>query len=85
MVIDYREVSRARAAQQILSRAGIAVSYTADALVQVSPDPQATHWFVHRLEVPTGDGERARALLDEYGLQNLPDEHGQLRGERAAD
>ena len=68
MVIDYREVSRARAAQQILSEAGIAVCYTPDALVQVSPDPQATHWFVHRLEVPTGDGERARAPLGRIRL-----------------
>ena len=65
MVIDYREAWRAADAQRILARAGVAALYTPDKLVSVSPDPTATLWVFHRLEVQPGDGDRARAILDE--------------------
>jgi hypothetical protein len=72
MVIDYREGARALAAQRALADAGIAAQYTPDKLVPVSPDPVATHWVIHRLEVAADDCARARAILDEFGLTSGP-------------
>jgi hypothetical protein len=68
VVFDYRDSRRAWAAHQILGAAGIPAVYTPDKLVEVSDDPGATLWLVHRVTVPAADAVRAAASLDEHSL-----------------
>jgi hypothetical protein len=69
---DYRDSRSACLAQRVLDAAGIPAVYIPEKLVEVSDDPNATLWLVHRVTVSEADAPRAVAVLDEHGLAHPP-------------
>ena len=74
MVIVYRDMWRAVAAQRALSKVGIRTRCAPEQLKHPIRGPGTTHLIAQRLTVPSTDAERARAVLVKYGLLNWSDE-----------